>query len=157
MCGSPIISEAPALEQQRPVAEALDRPHVVRHEHHRAALRAQPGELVEALLLEGGVADGEHLVDQEDVGVHLDHHGEGEPHEHAGRVVLEPQVGELLELRELEHLVEPRAGPRAARAPAWSPLMITFSRAGSSMLKPTPSSMKVDTRPLTYIRPPSTA
>ena len=37
------------------------------------------------------------------------------------------------------------------------PLMITFSRAGSSMLKPTPSSMKVDMRPRTNIRPESTA
>ena len=29
---------------------------------------------VEALLLEGGVADGQHLVDEQDVGVDLDHH-----------------------------------------------------------------------------------
>ncbi len=32
----------------------------------------QPLELLEALLLERGVADGEHLVDEQDVGVDLD-------------------------------------------------------------------------------------
>ena len=117
---------------------------------------AQARELVVALLLEGGVADGEHLVDQQDVGVHLDHHREREPHEHAGRVVLQAQVGELLELGELEHRVEP---PRASRgeSPSIVALMTTFSRAGSSMLKPTPSSMKVDMRPFANMRPPSTA
>ena len=36
-------------------------------------------------------------------------------------------------------------------------LMTMFSRAGSSMLKPTPSSMKVDIRPCTQISPASTA
>ena len=58
---------------------------------------------------EGGVADGEHLVDQHDVGVGLDHDREGEPDQHPGRVVLELEVDELLELGELEHGVEPAA------------------------------------------------
>ncbi len=40
----------------------------------------EPVELVEALLLEGGVADREHLVDQQDLGVDLDRDREGEPH-----------------------------------------------------------------------------
>ena len=61
------------LEQHRAVAEALDHRHVVGHEDDRAALVAQAAELVEALLLEGRVADGEHLVDQQHVGVGLDH------------------------------------------------------------------------------------
>ena len=43
----------------------------------------QPLELLEALLLERGVADGEHLVDQQHVGVDLDRDGEAEPHAHA--------------------------------------------------------------------------
>jgi hypothetical protein len=66
--------------------------------HGRAAL-ADARELVEALLLEGGVADGEDLVDEQDVGVDLDHHREGEPDEHARRVVLELEVDEVARAR----------------------------------------------------------
>ena len=93
----------PALEQQRPVAEALQRAHVVRDEHDRPAAVAQIVEDVEALLLEGGVADGEHLVDHQDVGVDLDRHRERQAHVHPRGVVLELEVPELLELGELDH------------------------------------------------------
>ena len=48
--------------------ETLDRAHVVGHEHDRLAGLAQAAELVVALALERGVADGQHLVDQQDVG-----------------------------------------------------------------------------------------
>ena len=60
-------------------------------------------EHVEALLLEGRVADGQHLVDQQDVRVDLDRHRERQPDVHAGGVVLELEVLELLELGELDH------------------------------------------------------
>ena len=71
--GSPISHDLAVLEQQRAVAEALHRAHVVGDEQDRLPLRADALELVEALLLERGVADGEHLVDEQDVGVDLDH------------------------------------------------------------------------------------
>ena len=95
-----------AVEQHRPVAELLHRAHVVGHEDDRA-VGPHLVEDVAALLLEGGVADREHLVDQHDVGVRLDHHGEGQPHEHPRGVVLELQLGELLELGELDHRGDP--------------------------------------------------
>ena len=107
------LDVASPLDQHRAIAEALDGAHVVRDEEHRLALVAHAVELVEALLLEGGVADGEHLVDQQDVGVHLDRHREREPDLHAGRVVLELEVDELLELGELDDLVEALARLRA--------------------------------------------
>src|SRR5215207_11042884 len=53
--------DLPALEQHRAVAEALDRAHVVRDEDDRLAGVLEAVELVEALLLEGDVADGEDL------------------------------------------------------------------------------------------------
>ena len=98
------------LDQHRAVAEAVDRGHVVGHEHDRLALLAEVEEHVEALLLEGGVAHGQDLVDQQHVGVHLDHHGEGEPHVHPRRVVLQLEVGEVLELGELDHPLDPLGG-----------------------------------------------
>ena len=102
---------------------------------------------VRALLLEGGVADREHLVDQQDVGVGLDHHREGEPDQHPRGVVLQLQVDELLELGELDHRVEAALAPRRGVRPIITPLRITFSRAVSSGLKPTPSSMNGARRP----------
>ncbi len=63
-----------------------------------------------------GVADREHLVDEHDVGVGLDHHREREPDHHPRRVVLELEVGEVAQLGEVEHRVEP--APRLAPAEA---------------------------------------
>ena len=69
------------------------------------------GELVHALLLERRVADGEDLVDQQDVGVDVDRDREAEPDVHAGRVVLHRLVDELLDAGEVDDLVE--LAPRA--------------------------------------------
>ena len=108
-----------ALEQHRAVAEALDRAHVVGDEQRSCGPRpCSRVELVEALLLEGGVADGEHLVDQQDVGVDLDRDREREPHVHARGVVLQLEVDELLELGEGDDVVEALARLLAARARA---------------------------------------
>ena len=74
-------------------------------EKDRAALRARLAQRVKALALEGAVADREHLVDQQHVGVHVHHHGEGQAHLHARGVVLELQLGEALELGELDDRV----------------------------------------------------
>ena len=63
------------------------------------------GEEVVALALERLVADGEHLVEHEDVALSLDGHGERESHLHAGRVVLELLVHEVLKLGELHDVV----------------------------------------------------
>jgi hypothetical protein len=95
-----------ALDEQRAVAEAPHGAHVVRDEDDRPPFFADAVEDVEALLLERGVADREDLVDEEHVGVDLDHHAEREPDLHARAVVLELEVGELLELGEGDDVVD---------------------------------------------------
>ena len=135
------------------MAEALDGGHVVGDEDERLAGVALLAEDVHALLGEGRVADGEHLVDEHDVGVGLDHDREGEADHHARGVVLELEVDEVRELGELEHGVQPGAAPRGAPRPIITPLSATFSRAVSSGLKPTPSSMNGASRPAMRIRP----
>ena len=93
------------LQQERSVAEALQCPHIVGDEDDRPTLVSQIVEHVEALLLEGGVADREHLVDHQDVRIDLDRHGERQAHVHPRRVVLELEVLELLKLGEIDHAV----------------------------------------------------
>ena len=103
-------------------------------------------ERLEALLLEVGVADGERLVEQEDVERHLDRDRVGQPKQHPRRVVLELLVDEALEPGELEDRVEARATWRRV-IPISIPLISMFVRAVNSGLKPTPSSMNGDSRP----------
>ena len=107
-----------AFEQHRPVAEALDAPMSWVTNTIVRPLGLEPRELVEALLLERGVADREHLVDEQDVGIDLDSNREREPDLHPRGVVLELEVDELLELGERDDLVEARRAPPCATARA---------------------------------------
>ena len=79
----------------------------------RAALVLELVHAVEALALERLVADREHLVDEQHVGVDVDGDREAEAHVHARRVVLHLLVDELLELGELDDVVEARLDVRA--------------------------------------------
>ena len=63
-------------------------------------------ELLEAPLLEGGVADGEHLVDEEHMGAEEGGHGEAKPDAHATGVEADGAVHGMAELAELDDLVE---------------------------------------------------
>ena len=75
--------ERAAVHPQRLVAEALDQPERVRHEQDRLAAALELGELVQALVGEALVADGEHFVDEEHVRIDVNRDGEAEPHVHA--------------------------------------------------------------------------
>ena len=63
------------------------------------------------------------------------------PEQHPRRIILELLVDEALEFSEHDDLIEPLCGA-ALREPRSVPLIRTLSRASSSGLKPTPSSMK---------------
>ena len=102
------------VEQHDPVAELAGEVQAVRDEHDRLAVALEGPDALQALALEGLVADREHLVDEQDVGVDVDGHGEGQPDVHAGRVELHRRVDELLDAGEVDDLVEGLLG-RAAR------------------------------------------
>src|SRR4051794_27512836 len=95
-----------ALEQHRSVAKVLDRRHIMGDEDDRLASGLELVELLEALLLERGIPDGEHLIDEKHVRVDLDRHREREAHGHAGGVVLELEVEKALELGEPNDVVK---------------------------------------------------
>ena len=82
LLGIPDVAQLAVVDQHRAIAQRLDRRHVVCHEHECLAGPALLVKHIHALLGEGGVSDGQHLVDEHDVGVGLDHHREGEAHHH---------------------------------------------------------------------------
>ena len=98
------------------IAQPLDRLGVVRDEQDRSAAVLELGDLAEALALELLVADGEHLVEQQHVGLDVRGDREAEPHEHAGRVGAHREVDELLELGERDDLVHHLADACARQA-----------------------------------------
>ena len=75
-------------------------------EHDRLAAAAELADLVQALAREGLVAHGQHLVDEQHVGVDVDGHREAEAHVHARGVGLDRRVDEALQLGEGHDLVE---------------------------------------------------
>ena len=86
------------------------------------------------------VADGEHLVDEQDLRLEVRGDREREPHVHPARVALHRRVEEPLDLGELDDLVElARRSPRV-RMPRIAPFRKTFSRPVSSGWKPVPTS-----------------
>ena len=76
------------------------------HEQHRPALAGHVAHLAQAFLLELGVAHRQHFVHDQDLGVQVGGHGEGQAHVHAAGVALDRRVDELLHLGEGHDLVE---------------------------------------------------
>ena len=104
-----------ALEQQRAIAERRHRAHVVADEDDRAAVALRNlAHLAEALLLEVGVADRQHLVDDQDLRLQVRGDREGQPNVHAAAVALDRRVEEALDLGERDDLVELRCRSRAS-------------------------------------------
>ena len=65
----PVEHHPSGVEHDHALTHALDRPGVVGDQDHGGAAGDLLGDAAQALALEGLVADGEDLVDQEDVGV----------------------------------------------------------------------------------------
>ena len=105
------------LDEDGLVAVALHRVHRMRDQDDRLGrVLLHLREEVVALALERLVAHGEHLVEHEDVALRLDGDGEGETHLHAGGIVLELLVHEVLKFRELDDVVVHRVDLLAGEA-----------------------------------------
>ena len=94
------------VEHDRAIADLAHEVGRVGDEHDRASFALELADPFEALALEGLVADREHLVDEQQLGLDVHRDRESEPHVHPRRVVLHLRVDELLELGEGDDLVE---------------------------------------------------
>jgi hypothetical protein len=97
----------PALaDVDDPVAHCLDAEHVVRDEQDRRLALLQVLHEVDALALEGQIADRQHLVQQQDVRLQVSRDREGQPHVHAAGVPLHRCADEVADLGEGDDGVE---------------------------------------------------
>ena len=80
--------------------------HIVAHKQHRPAMPGHILHLAEALLLKLGVADRQHLVDDQNLRLQMRRHREREPHIHAAGIALHRRIEEFLHFGEGDDLVE---------------------------------------------------
>ena len=105
------------LEQDAVVAELAQRPHVVADEQDGPAVpRGDVAHLPEAFLLEGVIADREHLVDDQDLRLEVRRHRERQADEHAAGVTFYRRIDEAADFREFHDLVELCCDLRPAHA-----------------------------------------
>ena len=112
----PLRDDAAVLEEHAFRTEALHRVDVVAHEEHRPAAARDVAHAAQALLLKGRVADGEHLVDEQDVGLEVRGHRECQLHVHAARIALDRRIDEAVDFGELDDLLEAAFDLRPAHA-----------------------------------------
>ena len=111
-----VEGDATLIEPQRAVTQAADRTQFVRHEDDRAAGALQVLHPADAAALELRVADGERLVDDEDIGLEVRRNGERQAQPHSRGVALERRVEEPLDPGEGSDPVEARADVIARHA-----------------------------------------
>ncbi len=94
-----VIEQSAVVDQAHPIADRLYRWCRVRDKDNRSSGSRKLLHRLHALLLKVLIADREDLVQQQDVGIQIRCNREAEPHLHAGRVVLERHVHEVIETR----------------------------------------------------------
>ena len=99
--------EAPLVHDDQPVAELLGLVHVVGGDDQRDPVLLEPVEAVPEQVAGLGVEPGGRLVEDQQVGIGDERPGDGEPPLHAARQRVDPVVGPLGQLGELEQLLGP--------------------------------------------------
>src|SRR5262245_25124000 len=98
----------PSLPQEnRCRTKVLDGSHVVTHEQHRPSVPRHIAHLAKALLLKRRVANGEDLVDDQNLWFQVCRHGKGQASVHAAGVMLDRGLQEPSDLGEGDDVVEP--------------------------------------------------
>ena len=100
-----LLQHSPPLQQDRPVAELGDGLQVVADEENGLAPAAQMTDSLDAPVLKNEVPHRQGLIHQQDVRVHVDGYGEGQPHEHSGGIDLDRLVHEFADPGELQNVV----------------------------------------------------
>ena len=100
MAGLAQLHHAAVVQPQGAVADGLDVAGGVGHVKDGNAAGAQVMHLAHAALAEVDIAHGQGFVHQQDLGVHIDGDGEGQPHYHAAGVRLDGLADEVADFGE---------------------------------------------------------
>ena len=109
--------------------------------------------MIEALALELLIADGDDLVDDQDLRFERYGDREAETDEHPAGVDLDRRIDEVADPGEVDDAVHRGIDLTAGHAQDTAPFRRMFSRPVSSPWNPAPSSSSAETRPLTTTRP----
>src|ERR1017187_42116 len=102
-----IPGQSALLQPERASAEILNHRHVVTYKQHRPAfLVGDVVHLAEAFFLKCRIADGEDLVNKENIGFEVRRDGEGQADVHTTGIMLYWRIDELVDLREIDDLVK---------------------------------------------------
>jgi len=105
-CGGSGLPNHSSVYPHHTLTQATNLIHLMADENDCAAAAGNVLHFAEAFFLEGGVADGEDFVDEEDFGFEMRGDGEGQPHAHAAAVMLEGRVDEAFDFGEGDDFVE---------------------------------------------------
>lgn len=98
--------DQPSIEPDRLLAQGGHHAHIVTDEDDRPSFPGGLLNLRQTFSLEVSVADGENFVDNEDVGIKMSGHGEGQTNIHAVRVPFDRGIEETINTGELDDLVK---------------------------------------------------
>jgi len=105
MC-RPRLHHLPLVQQDRAGAHPSDGRHIVGHQNHRPPMLPHVLHLPHAFLLEPDVAHGQHLVDDQDIRVHVREDREPQPDIHPAGVMLHRRIDELFHFGKGDDFVE---------------------------------------------------
>ena len=104
--GSVVGYDPAFVQQHRGVAKQLDGAGIMTDEDERSALGAEILQILQAFLLEIGVAHRQRFVDDQYVGIDVGGDGETEPERHTGRIDAQRMVEEVAKFRELHDALQ---------------------------------------------------
>jgi hypothetical protein len=100
------LCDTPLLEQNRAFTQPFDHGHVMADDQHRPPASAHFLHFPKTLLLETGVADGQHLVHDQNLRLEVCGDCKRQSHVHPARIPLDRCIDERFHTRERHNLIE---------------------------------------------------
>ena len=136
-CRRALAHDQAVVDDRQPVAQLVGLLEVLRGEEDGRAALVDAPHLVPHRQPARGVEAGRRLVEEQHLGPVHERRREVEPALHAARVALDPAVGRVLELDQLEQLLGARRAPRAATARTAAPAArAARARSGAGRARP---------------------
>src|SRR6267378_6962117 len=104
--GRSVLLDDAAVDPDHSFAQPPDLTHLVTYEHNGTTALGNLAHFPKAFLLELQIAYGQHLVHQQNLGLELSSHGEGQSHLHARAEMLERRINEFIHLGERHNLIK---------------------------------------------------